>query len=201
VFRTPLGVHFGKSTVLHHRQLAKLPLHMEGGGGRQSMLIGLRHISTWLLAAVAMVSDRASERCRENARIHNGCTGIDGHSRVGEQQNCMISRTGLRYDFRMDRPLLFTAVLALGVFGIAFVKTDKPDDVACDKGIVLWPAGPDNTVCATACLSDDDCGGTRCRVLGVYGDRGDGKAVFAEDIRDTILEQQALIEESSRAPI
>jgi hypothetical protein len=69
------------------------------------------------------------------------------------------------------------------------------DTMTCPAGTVLWQWGEREASCATACTTDDSCGGGRCRVMLANG------TVFADDIRDDILETQALMEEHRKRPI
>jgi hypothetical protein len=72
-------------------------------------------------------------------------------------------------------------------------------DKDCPRGEMPWATPDDPDACTPTCTTDSDCPGTRCRVLGLMAD--DQAVLFADDIRDEILERQALVEESRRGPI
>jgi hypothetical protein len=76
-------------------------------------------------------------------------------------------------------------VLAIMVAIVANAQDDRRSD--------------DDRPWSTPCSSDADCPGTRCRVLGLMAD--DHPVLFADDIRDDVLERQAMITEARSAPL
>jgi hypothetical protein len=105
------------------------------------------------------------------------------------------------------RTFIFGAALAALAIPLAQAQRDaddreQVDESPCPAGQMLWQVQPDdNETCAKLCTSDDDCDGYRCRVLGLWADSNTGRTMFADDIRDQVLEMQALVEASREAPV